>query len=113
MMVRSLSAVCAVGERALVGALVFGCRFWQVLLSPLAGQRCRFHPTCSAYAVLSLREHGLFRGSRLAIYRICRCHPFARGGVDPVPPRRSAAAGSGFGARATGGPGPFEEEIRS
>ena len=47
--------------------------------------RCRFYPTCSAYALESLQVHGGLRGSWLAVRRLARCHPFRPGGVDPVP----------------------------
>lgn len=70
---------------AVLQLLVFLCRFWQVLLSPLVGYRCRFYPTCSEYAVQSLRAHGLLRGGFFAARRICRCHPWGGSGVDPVP----------------------------
>ena len=49
--------------------------------------RCRFHPSCSSYAVEALRVHGAARGSWLAVRRVGRCHPWNLGGVDPVPPR--------------------------
>ena len=45
---------------------------------------CRFHPTCSQYAVEALKKHGVLKGSGLALWRICRCHPLSRGGYDPV-----------------------------
>lgn len=54
-------------------------------LSPLIGRRCRFHPTCSAYAETALREYGAARGTWLAVRRVARCHPFNPGGYDPVP----------------------------
>lgn len=72
--------------RALVAVVSAYRRF----LSPLLGQRCRFAPTCSAYAVEALATHGAGRGSWLAVRRISRCHPFNPGGHDPVPPGRSA-----------------------
>ncbi|MEX0952887.1 MAG: membrane protein insertion efficiency factor YidD [Nitriliruptoraceae bacterium] len=53
--------------------------------------RCRFHPSCSTYAVQAVREHGALRGSWLAIRRLGRCHPWNPGGVDHVPPRSSAS----------------------
>jgi putative membrane protein insertion efficiency factor len=56
-------------------------------LSPLKGvPTCRFVPTCSAYAQEALTTHGALRGTLLTCWRVCRCHPFARPGLDPVPP---------------------------
>lgn len=66
-------------------ALIFMVRVYQLLLSPLLGPRCRFHPSCSHYAVESLQRHGAIRGSGLALRRIVRCHPLNPGGHDPVP----------------------------
>lgn len=63
------------------------------LLSPLKPvPTCRFHPTCSAYAVEAIHVHGVFRGSVMAVWRILRCHPFHPGGLDPVPPRAAPFA---------------------
>ncbi len=58
---------------------------YRVTLGPLLGGRCRFLPTCSEYAIEALRKHGAIRGSLLAAWRLLRCHPFSRGGHDPVP----------------------------
>lgn len=58
---------------------------YRYIISPLSGPSCRFYPTCSSYALEALRKHGAIRGSVLTIKRIMRCHPFCKGGVDPVP----------------------------
>ena len=60
-------------------------------LSPLLGVRCRFHPTCSAYAEESIRRLGALRGVPLAAWRVLRCSPLSAGGIDPVPHRGPAA----------------------
>lgn len=65
-------------------------RGYQRFVSPLLGPRCRFAPSCSAYAATALQVHGLRRGGWLALRRIGRCHPFHPGGHDPVPAARSA-----------------------
>ncbi len=54
-------------------------------MRPLLLGHCKFCPTCSQYAVEALQKHGLARGGWLALGRVCRCHPFTRGGIDPVP----------------------------
>ncbi|ADW18769.1 protein of unknown function DUF37 [Desulfobulbus propionicus DSM 2032] len=59
-------------------------RGYQLLLSPLFPPVCRFIPSCSQYAIEAVRKHGVFRGTLMAIWRILRCHPFSRGGYDPV-----------------------------
>jgi len=63
--------------------LLIAC--YQAALSPLLGQSCRFIPSCSAYCREAVRKHGCFKGLRLGILRLCKCHPFHPGGVDPVP----------------------------
>jgi uncharacterized protein len=63
-------------------------RGYQLFISPLLGPRCRFYPSCSAYAVTALQTHGALGGSWLAVRRLGRCHPWNPGGVDHVPPAR-------------------------
>ena len=64
-------------------------RAYRLLISPLYGQVCRYHPSCSAYALDAVTEHGSIRGSWLAVRRLARCHPWAAGGYDPVPSRKT------------------------
>ena len=59
--------------------------FYQRYLSPLHPPCCTYPPTCSEYAVQAIRKYGAFKGTWLAVKRICRCHPFHEGGYDPVP----------------------------
>lgn len=60
-------------------------RVYQWTLSPFIGNQCRFHPTCSNYALEALRQHGAIHGSWLALRRLAKCHPFHPGGFDAVP----------------------------
>ncbi|MEL0274466.1 MAG: membrane protein insertion efficiency factor YidD [Flavobacteriaceae bacterium] len=60
-------------------------RAYQSLISPLLPPSCRFTPSCSHYGIEALQKHGLIRGSYLTINRILRCHPWSKGGYDPVP----------------------------
>lgn len=64
---------------------IYLIRFYQKYISPLKGPTCRFYPTCSQYAIEALEKYGVLKGSILAIWRILRCNPFAKGGYDPVP----------------------------
>ena len=59
---------------------------WRKLISPLYGDVCRYYPSCSAYGLGSLQQHGIVYGSALTIWRILRCNPFLKGGVDEVSP---------------------------
>ena len=65
--------------------VTFLIRLYQWTVSPLLGPRCRFHPSCSNYALEALHRFGLLRGGWLAARRIGRCHPWHPGGFDPVP----------------------------
>ena len=75
--------------------LVSLLRAYQLLLSPMLGQNCRFYPTCSNYSIEAIRVHGAARGSYLALRRVCRCHPWNEGGVDLVPSKDTPAAACG------------------
>ncbi|TWX49141.1 membrane protein insertion efficiency factor YidD [Colwellia hornerae] len=61
---------------------------YQRWLSPLLGNNCRFHPTCSFYAVEAINRFGVIKGCWLAAKRILKCHPLNAGGLDPVPPSK-------------------------
>ena len=63
-------------------------RAYRFAISPLYGQVCRYHPSCSAYALEAVTVHGSIKGSWLAVRRVARCNPWSRGGYDPVPARR-------------------------
>lgn len=65
-------------------------RLYRLLLSPFLGPCCRFHPSCSAYAIEAIERHGALRGTMLAVRRVFKCHPFHPGGVDSVPARQSS-----------------------
>jgi len=75
--------VSAVGR-----ALVAPITLYQRLISPLLPRRCKYEPTCSAYAVDAVRAHGPLRGFVLAAWRLLRCNPFSHGGHDPVSAQR-------------------------
>ncbi len=69
------------GARAAAGVL----RFYKTAISPLLPRACRYEPTCSVYAREAIERYGFWRGTRLAVARLARCHPFRPGGFDPVP----------------------------
>ena len=68
-------------QRLLMGLV----RGYRLLLSPWLGSACRFEPTCSAYSLQALEQHGAAMGSYLTVRRLARCHPWCEGGLDPVP----------------------------
>ena len=65
--------------------LILIIRFYQIFISPLTGNNCRYHPTCSAYFIKSLQIHGPIKGFVLGVRRISKCHPWGDTGFDPVP----------------------------
>jgi putative membrane protein insertion efficiency factor len=71
------------GQR-IASRLLRGYKRW---ISPLLGQHCRFHPTCSVYMREAIERHGVLRGALLGSFRLLRCQPFCEGGIDPVPER--------------------------
>jgi uncharacterized protein len=75
-------------HRGLIGLMILPIKFYKYSISPLLPNSCRHVPTCSEYAIESLRVHGIFRGSALAIWRILRCNPWGTHGFDPVPPKK-------------------------
>lgn len=70
---------------AITGAVALLIKGYRYAISPLLGQHCRFHPSCSAYALAAIESHGLARGGLLALRRLGKCHPWHAGGFDPVP----------------------------
>jgi len=72
-------------EKAWLRLALILVRFYQVFLSPLMGNNCRFHPSCSQYCTDALKTHGPIKGLKLTFRRIFSCHPFNQGGFDPVP----------------------------
>ena len=81
-------------------------RFYRFFISPLYGQVCRYHPTCSAYALEAVTVHGSIKGSWLATRRLASCHPWSEGGYDPVP-----GTGKQSDALDTRGDEPADSEI--
>ena len=64
--------------------LIFLIKIYKRLISPMLGNRCRFYPSCSSYALEAITKYGAIKGSFMAFKRIIRCHPFNPGGYDPV-----------------------------
>ncbi len=72
-------------KRWLAKPLIWLVRGYQLAISPFFPPSCRFHPSCSHYAIEALEKHGVLRGTWLALRRVLRCHPWHPGGHDPVP----------------------------
>jgi hypothetical protein len=72
--------------RLLLATLAFYRRWLSPAIHAISPGGCRYQPTCSEYAQIAIATHGPVRGAALALYRLLRCHPFARGGLDQVPP---------------------------
>ena len=81
-MIRALGAPLRLAMLGLIA-------LYRATLGPLLAGRCRFHPSCSAYAAEAVRIHGAVRGGALAVWRLLRCSPLTAGGIDPVPDRGS------------------------
>jgi len=90
-----LAALVAAVDFVLIGLI----RVYQYAISPMLGQRCKYYPSCSNYAIGAIREHGPVKGIGLASWRLLRCNPFSYGGYDPVPPRRHHDCGHDHAGR--------------
>jgi putative membrane protein insertion efficiency factor len=75
-------------KRVLLAIVLAPIRLYQRWISPALPRRCKYEPTCSAYAAQAIRELGVIRGGILAAWRLARCNPFSHGGYDPVEARR-------------------------
>ncbi len=75
------------GRQGLRAVWILPIRAYQKWISPHLPARCKFYPTCSAYAVTAILRFGIVMGSALALWRLLRCHPWSKGGYDPVPER--------------------------
>jgi hypothetical protein len=75
-------------KNAVRGAAVAPIKLYQRLISPMVGQRCKYYPSCSEYAVQAVQRFGILRGLVLAGWRLLRCNPWSHGGFDPVEAQR-------------------------
>ncbi len=78
-----IAKLAAALHSVMLKATVMVIRFYQRGISPLLGPRCKYYPTCSNYALEALQKYGFFRGLAKTLWRILRCNPFSKGGVDP------------------------------
>ena len=65
--------------------IIWNIRCYQKYISPMKKFHCPYHPSCSNYALEAVKKHGVWKGGRLAAWRVCRCNPWTHGGYDPVP----------------------------
>ena len=79
----SSTRLVPLGSQLILHLIRFYQRFFSSALALLSGSGCRFYPTCSEYAEQAIASHGALRGSKMALFRLCRCHPFHPGGYDP------------------------------
>lgn len=78
----------------MIKKIIFLCiKFYQKFISPFLGKNCRFIPTCSSYTYEAIEIHGIIKGLYLGIKRIMKCHPYNKGGYDPVPPKNNKVKG--------------------
>lgn len=77
-------SVTVTSEQGMRRAAVLILRAYKYFISPLLPPSCRFTPTCSEYAIEAISTYGIFKGTRLTVWRLMRCHPFCEGGYDPV-----------------------------
>ena len=94
-------------------ALIGLVKGYRLLLSPWLGSSCRFEPTCSAYALQALEQHGALAGSYLTVKRLGRCQPWCAGGCDPVPADKPRLFSSLLGKPATGDAVPSDDSLSS
>ena len=80
-----ISKIFNIAETCAVKFLLSLIRIYKLFLSPLLGNNCRYHPTCSSYAIEALETHGLIKGLYLSIKRVSKCHPLGGSGIDQVP----------------------------
>ena len=93
--------------------LVALVKSYQAVVSPWFPQRCRYYPSCSAYAVTALRVHGPVRGTALAVWRVLRCNPWSLGGVDYVPARAGSGSDSATARVGEADPRPYQDAARA